>query len=68
MKDKIRGSKPKNHYKLKNRYIVEHTFSWFKHYARLFRRKDKKIKMYESFIYMAASNLIANKITNLVFG
>ena len=65
-KGKIRGRKPKNEYKLKKRFIVEHTFSWFKHYGRLFRRKDKKLLPFESFVFMAASNIIANKITNLI--
>ena len=63
---KIRGRKPKNEYKLNNRFVVERTFSWFKHYTRLFRRKDKKRINFESFIFFGASNIISSKITNII--
>ena len=65
-KGKIRGRKPKLEYKLKDRFIVEHTFAWFKHYARLFRRKDRKIKNFESFVFLGASNIIGNKLNHLL--
>ena len=62
---KIRGRKPKYEHKLKNRFVVERTYSWFKHYTILFRRKDKKISTFTSFIFMGASNIIANKIMHV---
>ncbi len=65
-KGKLRGRKPKNHGKLKNRFIVEHSLSWFKQYTRLFRRKDKKINIFLEFIYFGAANLISNKLTNYI--
>jgi len=55
-----------NKSKLKNRFIVERTFSWIKHYTRLYRRKDKKISIYESFIFMGACNIVAKNISNIV--
>ena len=57
--------------KLKGRFIVEHSFSWamkWKHYGRLFRRKDKTIKMFKSFIIMGACNIIAKKISEFIIG
>jgi len=65
-KGKIRGRKPKNHHKLKDRYIVEHSFSWMKCYSRLVRRKDKKGYMFKGFIYFGAADLTFNKITKYV--
>jgi putative transposase len=55
-----------NKSKLKKRFIVEHTFSWMKHYTRLFRRKDKKISIYKSFVFMGACNIIAKKISEYI--
>lgn len=52
--------------KLKKRYIIENTFSWIKHYTRLYRRKDKKIAIYSSFMYFGISNLIAKKMEQYI--
>ena len=59
---KTRGRKPKHYHKLKNRFVNEHAFAWFKNYGRLFRRKDRLASIFESFIFLGASNIIANKI------
>jgi len=64
---KIRGRKPKYHYKLKNRFIVEHSFSWLKNYYRLVHRKDKTINMFKNFIYFGASDLTLKKMAKYVF-
>jgi len=52
--------------KLRKRYIVEHTFSWIKNYTRLFRRKDKKISMYVSFMFFGICNITANKMEKYI--
>lgn len=64
-KGKTRGRKPKHHYKLKNRFIVEHTFSWFKNYGRLFRRKDRNINIFKSFVFLGAANITAKKVDHI---
>jgi transposase len=59
-------NKKNNKDKLKNRYIVERTFSWFKKYQRLCRRKDKLKVNFESFIFFGATNITANKINQML--
>lgn len=56
----------KNKIKLKDRYIVEHSFGWFKKYQRLARRKDKLKIYFESFVFFGAINITANKIYKIV--
>ena len=63
---KTRGRKPKHHNKLNKRYIVEHSFSWFKNYFRLCHRKDRKIANFLAFVYLGASNLTTTKISKYV--
>ena len=63
---KNRGRKPKHYYKLKKRFIVENCFSWFKHYGRLFRRKDKLKSNFSGFVFMAAANIVSNKIQTYI--
>jgi transposase len=58
--------KDNNYDKLKNRYIVERTFSWFKKYRRLCRRKDKLKINFESFVFFGAANITTNKINKIV--
>lgn len=59
---KKRGRKSNADIKLNKRFIVEHTFSWFKKYGRLLIRKDKTVSNFESFIFFGASSIVANKI------
>lgn len=65
-KGKIRGRKPNGHEHLKKRFIVEHSFSWFKHYTRLFRRKDKLINNFAGFVFFGAANIVASKIVKYI--
>lgn len=65
-KGKIRGRKPKNYHKTKDRFIVEHSFAWFKNYRRLSLRKDKQSINFKSFVYFGASCIIARKIERYI--
>jgi len=55
-----------NKRKLKIRYIIERTFGIAKQYARIFRRRERKIISFGSFVYMAFSNIIARKISQFI--
>jgi hypothetical protein len=54
--------------KLKSRYKIENCFSSIKQYERIILRKERKIKIFMSFIYIACvieNNKILRKKTNL---
>lgn len=65
-KGKFRGRKPKNYEKLKNRFIVEHAFSWIKNYRRLYLRKDKQSTTFKNFIMFGIADLISKKLGNII--
>lgn len=48
--------------KIKARMINENSFSWMTQYRRLTCRFEKYTKTFESFILLAFSNIILNKI------
>lgn len=52
--------------KLKKRVIIEHTFAWIKSYKRIRNRYDKKLQIFESFIYFVASNLTSTRIEKII--
>ena len=62
---KKRGRKTDKERLLRDRYVVERTFSWFKKYYRLSLRKDKYVSNFESFVFIGASNIISNKILDI---
>jgi transposase len=62
---KKRGRKTDKYKLLKDRYVVERTFSWFKKYNRLLNRKDRYISSFESFIFIGASNIVSNKLLDI---
>ena len=47
---------------LKSRHIVENFFSWIKNYRRIMVRYEIKLNNYIQFCYLAAINIICNKI------
>lgn len=57
-----RNSTEDKKYGLSKRYIVEHTFSWFKNFKRLRNRYDKKIAQFQNFVYFGASCIVSKKI------
>jgi transposase len=63
---KTRGRKPKDHEKLRGRYIVEHSFSWMKQYGRLFRRKDKLQEIFKGFVMFGSALIVANKLNRIL--
>jgi len=65
-KKKKRGRKTLKEKKLLKRFIVEHSFSWFKKYTRLRIRKDKFYTNFESFIFFGASNIVSCKLKNFL--
>lgn len=51
--------------KLKNRFIVEHSFAWIKQYRRLNHRYDRLSHNFEQFLYMAILNINCNKLDKM---
>ena len=47
---------------LKQRYIVENTFSWLQNYRRIRIRYEKQSNTFLQFYYFAMANLICKKI------
>jgi hypothetical protein len=63
---KKRGRKSLIEKKLEKRFIVEHSFSWFKKYKRLVLRRDSNYAIFESFVFFGAANIIANKVAHVM--
>src|SRR5207244_10428034 len=47
---------------MKDRMEVEHSFSWMVQYRRLGFRYDRHSEMFESFVYLAMTNIAIGKI------
>ena len=54
---------------LKDRYIVEHFFSWMKNYRKLRMRYDALVASFEGFVMLACMDIVISKrkITSLEF-
>lgn len=49
---------------LSRRWVVERTFGWIYQYRRIVNRYERRIENYRSFVLLAISNIIANKVLN----